>query len=141
MRFLLLIIFFTGTSLAQDSSQPEKESVFDLRYGREVFRIVDVQEETEVWLERTSNLDHFLRMKVDDEEEKIQKISSMDAKKLDKEFAKRFFKCQYELPPSEAGCKVTLRLTMKGEGQDVCRKDDGKTQEIRPFLNGLVKRF
>ncbi len=69
------------------------------------------------------------------------KVSAKEAKKLDMDFASKFLKCQYELPPSEEGCKVTLRLSMKGESQDVCRKDEKKAQEINPFLKDLTKRF
>lgn len=141
MQFLFLILIAAGAVFAQHSSQPEKESASDLRAGLEMFRIVDVEKETEVWLERTSNLDYFLRKKVDDDEEKIQKITTKDAKKLDSEFSSKFLKCQYELPPSPEGCKVTLRLSMKGEGQEICGKDERKAQEMIPFLKSLEKRF
>lgn len=140
MRFLLIFFLVSFAAFAQHSSQPQKESVEDLRAGNIMFSIEDVGEETTLWLERTASLDYFLRMKEDDEE-KILKISAKEAKKIDMDFASKFLKCQYELPPSEEGCKVTLRLSMKGEGQDVCRKDDKKAQEIGPFLKDLVKRF
>ncbi len=140
MRFLFLIVFLSSGALAQHSSQPEKESVEDLRSGLTMFSIEDVGEETTIWLERTASLDYFLRMKEDDEE-KLLKVSAKEAKKLDMDFASKFLKCQYELPPSEEGCKVTLRLSMKGESQDVCRKDEKKAQEINPFLKDLAKRF
>lgn len=141
MPFLFFILLFSFGSFAQHSSQPEKESVSDLRSGIEMFRIEDIEDEKEVWLERTSNLSYFLRIKTEDDEEKIQKITSKDARKLEMDFASRFLKCQLELPPSQEGCKVSLKLSMKGEGHDVCRKDDKKTQEIVPFLKELEKRF
>lgn len=140
MRFILFFLIVTS-AYAQYSSQPEKESSSDLRTGLLVFAIEDVEDEKKVWLERTPNLDYFLRMKEEDEEEKIQKITTRDAKKLDMEFASKFLKLQYELPPSPKGCEVTLRLNMKGESQDVCRKEDKKTQEIVPIVKDLVKRF
>jgi hypothetical protein len=140
MRFLLIFFLVSFSAFAQHSSQPEKESFEDLRSGNIMFSIQDVGEEITLWLERTASLDYFLRLKEDDEE-KLLKISAKEAKKLEMDFASKFLKCQYELPPSEEGCKVTLRLSMKGEGQDVCRKDDKKAQEIAPFLKDLVKRF
>lgn len=140
MRFFLIFFLVSFGALAQHSSQPDKESVEDLRAGNIMFSIENVSEETTFWLERTASLDYFLRMK-EDAEEKILKISAKEAKKLDMDFASKFLKCQYELPSSEEDCKVTLRLSMKGESQDVCRKDDKKTQEIDPFLKDLVKRF
>jgi hypothetical protein len=141
MRFLILLLLLTKVSLAQHSEQPLKESSSDLRTGLVVFSIEDMDGETETWLERTANLDYFLKSKDDDDHTKIQKITSKDAKKLDMEFASKFLKCQYELPPSPEGCKVTLRLTMKGENLDVCGKDEKKAQEIVPFLKELHKRF
>lgn len=140
MRFMLFFLIVTS-AFAQHSSQPQKESTSDLRTGLLMFSIEDTDEEMIVWLERTPNLDYFLRMKEEDEEEKIQKITTRDAKKIDREYASKFLKLQYELPPSPNGCKVTLRLNMKGEKQNVCEKEDKKTQEIRPIIKDLLKRF
>jgi hypothetical protein len=140
MRLLLLLIFLSLPTFAQHSSQPDKESASDLRSGLIMFSIFDIEEETTYWLERTSSDDYFLRMKEDDKE-KIQKLSSRDAKKLDMEFASKFLKAMYELPPSAEGCKASLKLNMKGEGQNICAKDDKKTQEFVPFAKALAKRF
>lgn len=141
MPFLFFLLTTISVCFAQYSDQPQKESVSDLRSGVEIFRINNLSEETEVWLERTPNMDYFLRMKKDDDEEMISKITSKEARKLDMEFASKFLKCQYELPPSPENCKVTLKLTLKGEKQDVCGKDEKKSQEIAPFLKALQKRF
>lgn len=138
---VLLILLITASAWAQHSSQPEKESSTDLRTGITVFSIDHLGDEKKIWLERTANLDYFLHMQIEDEDEKIQKITTKDAKKMDMDFASKFLKCQYEHPPSEEGCKVTLRLTMKGEPLEVCKKDDKKTQEIEPFYQELQKRF
>lgn len=139
MRFLFLI-FILSLPVFSQTQQPEKESKDDLRAGLVMFSIEDVGEETTYWLERTTGQDYFLRMKEDDDE-KIMKISSKDAKKLDMEFASKFLKLMYELPPSPEGCKVTLRLTMKGETQDMCGKDEKKAQEMVPFMKDVAKRF
>lgn len=141
MRFLFLMLLFANLAFPQHSDQPQKESTGDLRTGIVVFSIEDLDGETETWLERTAGLDYFLKTRDDDDKEKIQKIPTKDAKKLDADFAGKFLKCQYELPPSPEGCKVTLRLTMKGENLDVCGKDEKKAQEIIPFLKELHKRF
>lgn len=141
MPFLFFLLISFSIGFAQYSDQPQKESVSDLRSGIEIFRINNLTDETEVWLERTPNLDYFLRMKKDGDEEMISKMTSKEAKKLDMEFASKFLKCQYELPPSPENCKVTLKLTLKGEKQDVCGKDEKKSQEIAPFLKELQKRF
>lgn len=137
----LFFVVFLASRLAFATPQPQKESNLDLRAGLEVFAIEDLEGESVYWLERTANLDYFLRMKQENGKEKIQKIPTPEAKKLDREFASHFLKIQYELPPSPEGCKVTLRLTMKGETQNICRKEEGKTQEIQPFFKDLSKRF
>ncbi len=139
MRFLFLI-FILSLPVFSQTQQPEKESKDDLRAGLTMFSIEDIGEDTTYWLERTTGQDYFLRMKEDDDE-KIMKISSKDAKKLDMDFASKFLKLMYELPPSPEGCKVTLRLTMKGENLDVCGKDEKKAQEMVPFMKEVAKRF
>lgn len=139
MRFLFLI-FILSLPVFSQTQQPEKESKDDLRAGLIMFSIEDVGEDTTYWLERTTGQDYFLRMREDDDE-KIMKISSKDAKKLDMDFASKFLKLMYELPPSPEGCKVTLRLTMKGEMQDMCGKDEKKAQEMMPFMKDVAKRF
>jgi hypothetical protein len=141
MQMFLLTLCLSLTAFAQHEAQPQKESASDHRSGLQVFHISDLENDQEIWLEKTLSLDYFLRMKGDDGADKIQKISSKDAKQLDTRFASRFIKCQYDLPPSPTGCKVTLRLSMKGETQELCGKDEKKTQEILPFLEELTKRF
>ena len=86
-------------------------------------------------------MDYFLRVKESGSDEEIKKIDSGSAKKLDMDFASRFLKCQYEIEEVKGDCKVTLRLSMKGETQDLCGKDDKKTQEMTPFLKNLSKQF
>lgn len=137
--FIVLLLIIASTVLAQNS-QPQKESSEDLRSGIVMFSLEDISNEKTIWLERTQGLDYFLKIKIEDEE-KIQKVTTKDAKVLDAHFASRFLKTLYEFPASETGCKVTLRLTMKGETQEICNKDDKKTQEMTPFFKDLEKRF
>ena len=140
MRLAFFFLILSLSTFAQHASQPVKESSADLRSGIVMFSIEDVSEEKVYWLERTPNLDYFLRMKEEDDEQ-IRKVDTRDARKLEMDFASRFLKCQYELPPSPEECKVTLRLSMKGEQQNICKKEDKKTQEIVPFYKELAKRF
>lgn len=140
MRFIFLLLLFTLSALAQHTDQPVKESVSDLRSNMVMFSIEEASDDKIYWLERTAGEDYFLRMK-DGEDETLQKISSRDARAMDMDFASRFLKVQYEIPAGEGKCQVTLRLTMKGDSQDICKKDDKKAQEITPFLKALTKRF
>jgi hypothetical protein len=139
MHYIFFIFMLVSTSFAENS-QPQKESTADLRNGMVMFSVEDIAEETTIWLERTQGLDYFLKIKIEDEE-KIQKITTKEAKRLDSDFASRFLKCQYEYPTSEPDCKVTLRLSLKGDSQEICKKEDKKTQEIVPFFKDLEKRF
>lgn len=136
----ILSLLLSFTALAQDTSAPAKESTSDLRNGLVIFSIEDLKKDEMFWLERTPNLDFYLHFK-NKKNEKIQKIDSRDAKKMDMNFAARFLKCEYELPASPKECSVTLRLSMKGEKQVICAKDEEKTQEIIPFMQDLNRRF
>ncbi len=128
------------TALAQHSDQPVKEDSTDLREETVLFSIEEVGQNKTWFLERSPSFTNVLRKKVKDEET-VRKIDGRIAQKLDRDFASRFLKCQYEIPATEGDCKVTLRLTMKGESQDICEKDDKKSQEIRTFVEDISKRF
>jgi hypothetical protein len=138
--FVILVLLASAFSWAQHSDQPQKESAHDLRTQSILFSVEQVDSKKTFWLERSVNEDYFIRMK-NVGEESIQKIDSRQAKKIDMDFASRFLKCQYELPAVEGECKVTLRLSMKGETQDICQKDEKKSQEIMVVVQDLVKRF
>ncbi len=141
MRLVLLLLLMSCSSMAQHSEQPTKESSSDLRNGMIMFSIEEFDSDKVYWLERTSNLDYFLRRQDDKDEQTIRKVDSRDASKLDMQFASHFLKIQYEIPAETGDCKVIYKLTMKGEAQDLCKKDEKKTQEIKPFLDVIVKRF
>lgn len=140
MRILLLTLIMSLPVLAQHSEQPQKENTDDLRTSTVLFSIEDVKEKRLYWLERTPALDHFLRMKKGTKEV-LMKADSRDAKKLDMNFAAGFLRCQYELPSVEGKCDVLYKLNMKGEEQEICAKDEKKSQEMRPILQELSKRF
>lgn len=140
MKFIFLSIFLSLSSLAQHSAQPEKESNSDLRNETVLFSIQDISTGKTYQLERYANLSHYLRL-VHKGDDVIQKIDGRVAGKLDQDFAGRFLRCQYELPDVPGKCEVTLRLTMKSEEQEICLKDDKKTQEIKAFVQDLTSRF
>lgn len=126
--------------MAQHSDQPVKEDSTDLRDQLILFSIENVGEEKTWILEKSPSLTNVLRKK-DKSGETVRKIDGRIAQALDRDFAARFLKCQYEIASLEGECKVTLRLNMKGETQDVCAKDDKKSQEIQAFIDDLNKRF
>lgn len=139
MAFLLLMLMNLSV-FAQHSEQPAAESSTDLRNQTVVFSIEEVGKDKTIWLLRTSGLDYFLKMK-NDGEETVRKIDSRSAQKLDRDFAASFLKCEYEIPKSEGECAPVIKMTMKGEQQDICQKDDRKSQEMAPLLKELHKRF
>jgi hypothetical protein len=117
-----------------------KENSSDQREEIVVFSIEEVGKNKTWYLESSPSFTNVLRIKEKDEE-LVRKIDGRVAQKLDRDFAARFLKCQYEIAAVDGDCKVTLRLTMKGESQDICEKDDRKSQEIAPFVEDLSKRF
>ena len=137
---IFIFSFFLTVAFAQHSDQPAKEDTTDLRDQIVVFSIEDV-EKSKVWsLERTPSYTSLLRKK-EKAADVIRKIDGRVAQKLDRDFASRFLKCQYEISSVDGDCRVTLRLTMKGEAQDICAKDEKKAQEILSFVDELNQRF
>lgn len=136
----LLLLAIVPSVMAQYSEQPLKESSSDLRSQTVLFSIEIPDDKKTYQLERTANQDYFLRRKHKDSET-IKKIAGREANRLERDFASRFLKCQYEIPAKEGECEVTLRLKMKGEDQDICEKDDKKSQEIEGLVSELAKRF
>lgn len=137
---LFLCLFFSLSAFAQSPEQPVKENDQDLRSNLTIFRIEDVKNDKVYILNRTTLLDHYLKYIKGDEEE-LRKVDSRDAKKLDSDFASKFIRIQYEIPAVEGKCKVTLRLMMKGEEQEICEKDEKKSQEVATFVQELAQRF
>lgn len=141
MPFVLSILFALFTNAqAQHPEQPMAESNSDLRGNLVLFSVEMPKDKKFIVLERSAGQDYFLRLKVKGKE-KIQKVAGREAQRLDRDFSSRFLRCQYEIPSAAGECEVTLRLSMKGEGQEICQKDDLKTQEMAALLAELSKRF
>ncbi len=137
---ILLFCLLISSAIAQHSEQPVKEDSTDLRDQSVIFSVEEVGKKKSWILERSPSFTNVLR-KMDDDKEMVRKIDGRVAQTLDRDFASRFLKCQYEIASADGECKVTLRLTMKGETQDICAKDDKKSQEIMSFIEELNKRF
>lgn len=141
MPFLLLLLGLLPTfALAQYSEQPLKESTSDLRSQTVLFSIEIPDDKKTYLLERTASEDFFLRLKHKGTDT-IRKVAGREATRLDREFASKFLKSQYEIASKEGKCEVSIRLVMKGEGQEICEKDEEKSREFEPFVNGLSKLF
>ncbi len=140
MPSILIFILFSLSVFAQSPEQPAKENTTDLRNYLLIFRIEDVKSGKVYQLDRTAVAEHYLRL-IDGKEEELRKVDSKDAKKLDMDFASKFIRIQYEIAAIEGKCSVTLRLHMKGEEQDICEKDEKKSQEVATFITDLAKRF
>lgn len=137
---LLIILAFPVLAWAQYSEQPLKESTSDLRSQLTLFSIEIPGDKKTLFLERTASLDYFLRRRIKGEESML-KIASKEAARLERAFASSFLKTQYEIPTLEGKCQVTLRLNLKGDTQDICEKDEKKSQEFTALIDELSKRF
>jgi hypothetical protein len=136
MKPMFLMLLLPLLACAQHAAQPSKEDNSDLRDASALFRIEDVKNGKVILLERSYHLRRFER-----QGESVRKMSSQEAQQLDRDFAARFIRVQYELPEMAGDCEITLRLNMKGEEQELCSKDEKKTQEISSFVDELEKRF
>ena len=137
---LLFIMVFSSVSFGQYSEQPLKESSSDLRSQLVLFSVEIPKEKKTYLLERSANQSYFLRM-IEGDKVTMRKIASREATKLDREYASRFLKCMYEIPSEAGECQVTLRLQMKGDGQEICEKDDKRYQEFNALLTKISKFF
>lgn len=136
----LLFLALSPMAIAEYSEQPLKESRTDLRSQTILFSVEIPKDKKTYLLERTANQDYFLRRKHKGDET-IKKIAGREANRMERDFASRFLRCQYEIPEKEGECEVTLRLQMNGEGQEICEKDDKKSQEMTALISELSKRF
>src|SRR5688500_14948779 len=100
---LSLLLAHSLGAVAQHSEQPQKESSLDLRNVSTIFSI-DGNDKS-YFLERTSNLEYFLRAREGSRED-IRKVSSKEAQKLDRDFARHFLRCQYEIEGIPGNCEV-----------------------------------
>lgn len=141
MPFLILLSLLSLEVFAQHSQQPVKEDNADLRNTSVLFTLEDLKAERLYWLERTANLDHFLRLKDERNQETLRKVDGRVAKRLDMDFASRFLRSHYEHPTQEGKCELLYRLSMKGESQDICGKDEKKSQEFDAFVKELNKHY
>jgi hypothetical protein len=132
---------FMHLSLAFTTDQPLAEPSTDLRGKLVMFSVEVLQGERTFALEKTVNGEYFLKQK-NNKGMQLVKIAGKEAVKLDRAFSTHFLSCQFEIPEVSGDCKVTLRLNLRGESQDLCLKDEQKTRKIMSFLDAeLIKRF
>ena len=136
----LLILAFSAAAFGQYSEQPFKESSNDLRSQIVLFSVEIPKEKKTYLLERSANESYFLRL-IEADKVSIQKIAIREATRLERDYASRFLKCMYEIQSEDGECRVTLRLQMKGERQEICEKDDKKYQEINALMSKILKFF
>ena len=137
MPFAFLVIaFLLNLSFAQYPGQPEKESSADLRSRVQLFRLEILKDETFYQLERSSNEEYFLIGQVKSIKY-LKKVARSEAIRLDQLFSTQFLKSEFEILSKEGDCDVTLRLTMKGQAQEICKKDDEKNQVFTQIISDL----
>jgi hypothetical protein len=137
---IVALLLASKLLLAQTETPPKIDNT-DLRESFRLFSVQDISKEKTYILERTGEYQHYLKLVNDDEDPILRKVDGRDAKKLDLDFASRFIKLQYGLGENPDKCSAAYKLTMKGEEQVICEKDDKKTQELAGFLAELGKRF
>lgn len=141
MKYLFFLMIMTQAVMAQHhAEQPLPEDTEDARANFIVFEISDKDKNKTFTLERSPYFDHFLRYK-DRKNEKLQKADSKLAKNLDGEFSALYLKAMYEMASKKGQCREAFRLSLRGEAQQICQKEDQKTQMIKSFIQLLEKQF
>jgi len=139
-RFLILTLLICD-SFALTTDQPIAEPNQDLRAQHSVLSVEQVESERVFSLDKTVNGEYFLRQKLKNQDSLI-KLAGREASRIDNIFSKHFLACQFEIPHVDGDCKVTLRLKLRGDIQEICLKDEQKTQKINSFIDAeLVPKF
>lgn len=136
MHWFFSLVLFSTIVWGQHSEQPSAEETTDLRKQTIIFSLE--KSDSIIWLERTASLDYFLRNKEGDSL-KLQKIDSRSAKAMEMDFASKFIKYQFEVTPEH--CDIVLKISLQGEEQNVCKKDDKKAREFLSAFSELLKKF
>lgn len=131
-----LLSLLVGTAFAFEQEQPESNN--DLRGGKPLLLLEQVDDEEKVELERTSAGDYFLVFTDEDGSHK-NKIGRSEAEKLDQRFSSVFLQVQYELPADPKGCDADWKLVLRGEDQRACPKNEQKNQAILPLFKDMKK--
>lgn len=136
------IILLTALSLLMSSSfafdQEQPESNHDLRGGKPLLLVEQIDDEEKIELERTSTGDYFL-VYTDEDGSHKNKIGRTKAEELDQKYSAVFLKMQYELPADPKGCDADWKLVLRGEDQRACPKNEQKNQAIRPLFDEMKK--
>lgn len=138
MKIILLtaLSLFMSSSFAFEQEQPENNN--DLRGGKPLLLVEQVDDEEKIELERTSAGDYFL-VYTDEDGSHKNKIGRQKAEDLDQRYSSVFLKMQYELPADPKGCDADWKLVLRGEDQRACPKNEQKNQAIRPLFDEMKK--
>lgn len=138
LTLLLLLTTGTSQSFAFTTDQPLAEPNLDLRSQQSILSVELVESERAFSLDKTVNGDYFLRQTFQ-HEDRLIKIAGREASRIDRIFSKHFLSCQFEIPAIEGECKVTLRLKLRSDTQEICLKDEQKTQKINSFIDAELR--
>ncbi len=138
MRTLIIcfVMLAMSAAWAMDSERPENNS--DLRGGKPLLLIEQIDEEEKVQLERTTTGDYFLLYSEEDDASKV-KIGRDRAETLDQRYSALFLQIQYEMPADPKGCDADWKLILRGEEQRFCPKNEQKNQAIRSLFDEMKK--
>jgi len=134
--FAIFSSAFVLSAFAADQLGPENNS--DLRGGKPMLVLEQVDDEERVQLDRTSTGDYFVTF-TDEDGSRKNKIGRGEAEAFDQRFSTLFLQVQYELPADPKGCDADWKLVLRGEDQRACPKNEQKNQAIRPMFDELKK--
>jgi hypothetical protein len=133
---LTVLSLMMSASFAIEQEQPESNN--DLRGGKPLLLVEQIDDEEKIELERTSAGDYFLVFTDEDGSHK-NKIGRTKAEEIDQKYSAVFLKVQYELPADPKGCDADWKLVLRGEDQRACPKNEQKNQAIRSMFDEMKK--
>jgi|GEM_PF-3810937 len=134
MKVVFLSLFFlvSCSHLAGESEQTISSLVT-------IFELEDFEDEEILSLERTMDYEFYLRLRRDNEEDKLKKVSAKLAKSWEKEFAQDYI--QWSVEKRATPCEASYRLSLHGDELSLCEKEDQKAQEVNAFYQKILQEL
>ena len=138
MRIICTTLFILLLAKAWAVEQERPESNADLRGGKPLLLIEQLDDEEKIELGRSATGDYFMQYSEEEDGHKV-KLGRLQAEALDERYSALFLQVQYEMPADPKGCDADWKLILRGEEQRFCPKNEQKHQAIKAFFDELKK--
>lgn len=136
--FVFILSSFVGYAA---SHQEPRESNEDLRGKKLKFTLKRLQDPL-LWELKATVLGHHSLEKLKGKKSVIRRIASQEAEKLDQFFVDKFIHLKYVMPSFKGkSCEVMYQLSLRGDGQKICKQEKEKKKEVVKILDFLKAKL